>query len=170
MGEIDDALERASAELFTRQPPKTPLAQMRLLAKAEKGNTAAVAARLGVTRRTVERYLAGQRKHPRTPLREALARETAKVWQPRVRQRRRRKAATTTGVTIEFRGRVGYTAPIGTTDDPRLRRLTVHLPLTTPPASSKPRTRAPATRPCARSPPRASKRSTSRTTAAAPGN
>ncbi|MFF7638541.1 telomere-protecting terminal protein Tpg [Kitasatospora sp. NPDC008050] len=127
-GQIDDALQRAGTELFTREPPKTPLAQMKLLTKTAKGNTAAVAARLGVSRRTVERYLAGQRKHPRAALREALAREVAKVWQPRVRQRRRRQAATTTGITIETRARFGYTAPIGTTDDPRLRRLTVHLP------------------------------------------
>ncbi|GAB2622441.1 hypothetical protein GCM10027168_63060 [Streptomyces capparidis] len=128
MGDIDDALRRAEAEAFTRQPPKTPLAQMRLLMRAERGSTRAVAARLGVSRRTVERYLAGQRKRPRPPLRDALAREVAKVWQPRVRLRRRRQAATSTGITIETRARFGYTAPIGTTDDPRLRRLTVHLP------------------------------------------
>lgn len=128
MGDIDQALERADREGFTRTPPKTPLAQMRLLVKAEKGSTRAVAARLGVSQRTVERYLAGTRKYPRRPLREALAREVASVWQPRVRRRRRRQAATTTGITVETRARFGYTAPIGTTDDPRMRRLTVHLP------------------------------------------
>jgi transcriptional regulator with XRE-family HTH domain len=128
VSDIDDALNRAEAELFTRRPPKTPLAQFRLLMRAEKGSTRAVARRLGVSQRTVERYLAGQRKHPRAPLRAALAREVAKVWQPRVRARRRREAATRTGITIETRARFGYTAPIGTTDDPRLRRLTAHLP------------------------------------------
>ncbi|GAA0452036.1 hypothetical protein GCM10010361_15130 [Streptomyces olivaceiscleroticus] len=51
-----------------------------------------------------------------------------KVWQPRVRQRRRKQAATTAGTTVETRARFGYTAPIGTTDDGRVRRLTVHLP------------------------------------------
>lgn len=29
---------------------------------------------------------------------------------------------------METRARFGYTAPVGTTDDGRLRRLTVHLP------------------------------------------
>lgn len=29
---------------------------------------------------------------------------------------------------METRARFGYTAPVGTTDDPRERRLTVHLP------------------------------------------
>jgi transcriptional regulator with XRE-family HTH domain len=128
--EIDRALDRAAAEQFTRQPPKTPLAQIRLLLRAEKGSTGAVAARLGVSQRTVERYLKGQRKRPRKALTEALAREVKKVWQPRIRQQARRRAATSTGITIETRARFGYTAPIGTTDDGRQRRLTVHLPPT----------------------------------------
>ncbi|MCE7052244.1 telomere-protecting terminal protein Tpg, partial [Streptomyces purpurascens] len=42
--------------------------------------------------------------------------------------RRRRQAAATGGITVETRARFGYTAPVGTTDDGRFRRLTVHLP------------------------------------------
>jgi hypothetical protein len=57
-----------------------------------------------------------------------LEREVRKVWRPRVRAAARKGAATTAGITIEARARFGYTAPIGTTDDPRMRRLTVHLP------------------------------------------
>lgn len=45
-----------------------------------------------------------------------------------VRNRRRKEAATRTGITVETRARFGYTAPIGTTDGGRMRRLTVHLP------------------------------------------
>ncbi|TLQ38759.1 telomere-protecting terminal protein Tpg [Streptomyces marianii] len=128
MGDIDDAIERAGYEAVTKAPPKTPLAQMRLLLKAEKGSTKAVADRLGISQRTVERYLKGTFKRPRQALRDALLREVRKVWQPRVRQQARKKAATSTGLTVETRARFGYTAPIGTTDDPRMRRLTVHLP------------------------------------------
>ncbi|MGW4029550.1 telomere-protecting terminal protein Tpg [Streptomyces sp. NPDC004838] len=128
MGDIADALDRAGQETFTRQPPKSAVARMRLLVKAENGSTLRAATRLGVSQRTVERYLTGQFKRPRPALADALARETAKVWQPRVRERRRRRAATSTGITVETRARFGYTAPIGTTDDPRMRRLTVHLP------------------------------------------
>ncbi|MFL3871387.1 XRE family transcriptional regulator, partial [Streptomyces griseobrunneus] len=51
-------------------------------------------------------------------------------WQPMVRKRRRKQAAATGGITVETRARFGYTAPIGTTDDGRFRRLTVHLPPT----------------------------------------
>jgi transcriptional regulator with XRE-family HTH domain len=128
VGDIEDAIERAGAEQFTRQPPKTPLTQMRLLLRAEKGSTKAVARRLGVSQRTVERYLAGQRKRPRAALRAALDREVKKAWQPRVRAQARKRAASQTGITIETRARFGYTAPVGSTDDPRMRRLTVHLP------------------------------------------
>src|SRR6478672_9091976 len=128
MDEISDALDRGDIDHITRRPPKTAAARIRLLLKAEKGSTKAVAARLGVSRRTVERYLAGQRRHPRPALRDALEREVRKAWQPRVKGRARKRAATAGGITIETRVRFGYTAPAGTTDDPRERRLTVHLP------------------------------------------
>ncbi len=48
-------------------------------------------------------------------------------WQPQVRRRRRKQAAAT-GITVETRARFGYTAPVGTTDDGRFRRLTLRLP------------------------------------------
>ncbi|MFD4537544.1 telomere-protecting terminal protein Tpg [Kitasatospora sp. NPDC058397] len=128
MEEITDAIDRAAPEHFTKAPPKSAQAQMRLLAKAAKGDTAVLAARLGVSRRTVERYLAGQRKTPRAALREALKREVQRVWQPGIRRRARKKAATSTGITVEVWAYFGYTAPVGTTDEARLRHLTVHLP------------------------------------------
>ncbi|WP_435813105.1 telomere-protecting terminal protein Tpg [Streptomyces werraensis] len=37
-------------------------------------------------------------------------------------------AATIDGIVVDTRARIGYTAPIGTTDDARLRQLTVALP------------------------------------------
>ena len=128
MDAIEDALLRGDADSFTRKLPARPLTQFKELMKAEKGSTLAVAARLGISRRQVERYLAGTARTPRRELREALVREVSKVWQPRIRQRARRRAAATGGITVETRARFGYTAPAGTTDDPRERRLTVHLP------------------------------------------
>ena len=128
MDAIEDALLRGDADSFTRKIPVRPLTQFKELMKAENKNTKAVADRLGISRRQVERYLAGKAKTPRRELREALAREVSKVWQPRVRQQARKRAAATGGITVETRARFGYTAPVGTTDDPRERRLTVHLP------------------------------------------
>ncbi|MER7674672.1 XRE family transcriptional regulator [Kitasatospora sp. NPDC096128] len=128
MEEITDAIDRAAPEHFTQAPPKSAQAQMRALVKSAKGDKAAVAERLGVTRRTVERYLAGQRKTPRAALRGALKREVQRIWQPGIRRQARKKAAASTGITVEVWAYFGYTAPVGTTDEPRLRHLTVHLP------------------------------------------
>ncbi|MGW6982232.1 telomere-protecting terminal protein Tpg [Streptomyces sp. NPDC054932] len=127
MGDIDDALERADREAFTREPPKTLKARINFLVKQLR-TTRSVAAELGVSQRSVERYRTGERK---TPPREITDRIDAAVrarWQPKVRGRRRQQAATSTGITVETRARFGYTAPVGTTDDGRMRRLTVHLP------------------------------------------
>lgn len=163
MEEITDAIDRAAPEHFTQALPKSAQAQMRALVKAAKGDKKAVADRLGVDPNTVRRYLKGERKHPRSALREALARELQKVWQPGIRRQARKKAASSTGITVEVWAYFGYTAPVGTTDEPRLRHLTVHLPRSGPTASSPPRTRAPATNRCATSWPRDSRRCISRT-------
>ncbi|MFF8775470.1 telomere-protecting terminal protein Tpg [Kitasatospora sp. NPDC015120] len=128
MEEITDAIDRAAPEHFTQALPKSAQAQMRALVKAAKGDKKAVAERLGVDPNTVRRYLKGERKHPRAALREALLRELKKVWQPGIRRQARKKAATSTGITVEVWAYFGYTAPVGTTDEPRLRHLTVHLP------------------------------------------
>ncbi|MFF7489505.1 telomere-protecting terminal protein Tpg [Streptomyces luteogriseus] len=129
MGEIDDAIERADREGFTRQPPKTLQARINFLMKQLK-TTRAVAQEIGVSQRSVERYRKGERKHPPQAIAERIDAAVRARWQPQVRRRRRKQAATTTGITVETRARFGYTAPVGTSDDGRFRRLTVHLPPT----------------------------------------
>ena len=101
---------------------------MRFLVKQEKGSTRAVAHLLGVTQRTVERYLKGQLKRPAPDLAARLEAEVRKRWQPRVAHGRRQQAATTGGIVIETRARFGYTAAPGSTDDGRMRRITQSLP------------------------------------------
>ncbi|MDK1475852.1 helix-turn-helix transcriptional regulator [Streptomyces sp. 549] len=127
MGIIGDSLDKAEQNTTTRPLPKSAGAQMRFLLRAEKGSTRAVARRLGVTQRTVERYLKGTFKRPRKDLAARLAAEVGKSWQPRVRERARRRAATTGGIVIETRARFGFTAAPGSTDDGRIRRITQHL-------------------------------------------
>lgn len=51
-----------------------------------------------------------------------------KRWQPRTRAGAKARVATTGGIVIDTRVRMGYTAPIGSTDQDRIRRLTVVLP------------------------------------------
>ncbi len=128
MGIIGDSLDEAEASVTTRPMPKSAGARMRALVKAEHGSTRAVAARLGISRRTVERYVKGTFRTPRKELADRLAAELRKSWQPRVRQRARTRAATTAGITIETRARFGFTAAPGSTDDGRMRRITEHLP------------------------------------------
>ncbi|MFJ7587605.1 telomere-protecting terminal protein Tpg [Streptomyces sp. NPDC097617] len=127
MGDIEDAITRADRETFTRQPPKTLKARINFLMGRLK-TTRAVAAELGVSQRSVERYRKGDRKIPPKAIADRIDTAVRSRWQPVVRGRRRKQAATSGGITVETRARFGYTAPIGTTDDGRMRRLTVHLP------------------------------------------
>ncbi|MFE6839985.1 telomere-protecting terminal protein Tpg [Streptomyces sp. NPDC057705] len=124
---MDDALDRADREGFTRDPPRTLKGRINFLLKQLK-TTRAVAAELGVSQRSVERYRKGDRKTPPRPVADRIDTAVRARWQPVVRGRRRKEAATSTGITVETRARFGYTAPVGTTDDGRVRRLTVHLP------------------------------------------
>ncbi|MEV6400055.1 XRE family transcriptional regulator [Streptomyces sp. NPDC051907] len=128
MGIFGDSLDKAAQANWTRPLPKSAQAQMRFLVRHEKGSTKAVALRLGVSQRTVERYLTGQFKHPRKDLAARMAAEVRRDWQPRVRQRAQKAAASTGGLVIETRARFGFTAAPGSTDDGRVRRITQHLP------------------------------------------
>ncbi|WP_331446670.1 telomere-protecting terminal protein Tpg [Streptomyces xanthochromogenes] len=122
-----DGLDAAVQKAFTRPAPKSAGAQMRYLVKQFKG-TRAVAQLLRISQRTVERYVKDQIKKPRPDLAARLEREVKKRWQPQIRARAREKAASTGGIIIDARARMGYTAPIGSTDQDRIRHLTVALP------------------------------------------
>ncbi|MEU9396932.1 XRE family transcriptional regulator [Streptomyces sp. NPDC048324] len=125
--EINEAIERADRESFTREPPKTLKGQIGYLIR-QLGSARAVAAEIGVTADSVNRYRRGARKHARADVAAKIDDAVRQRWQPQVRKRRQRQAAATGGITVETRARFGYTAPVGTTDDGRFRRLTVHLP------------------------------------------
>jgi hypothetical protein len=127
VGIIGDSLDAADQQVFTRQPPKSTQARVRYLVSQVK-TTRAAAELLGVSQRSVERYLTGQRKNPPRVITDRLDAEVRRRWQPKVRQRARKQAATATGITIETRARFGFTAAPGTTDDGRIRRITQHLP------------------------------------------
>lgn len=127
MDRIGDGLDAALRKAFTRPIPRSAGARMRFLVRQLRG-TGPVAELLGITRRTVERYVRDQIRHPRPDLAQRLEREVVRRWQPRVRAQARRAAATTAGLVIDTRARFGYTAAPGTTDDARLRHLTVALP------------------------------------------
>ncbi|MGW1767698.1 telomere-protecting terminal protein Tpg [Streptomyces sp. NPDC002073] len=127
MGVVGDSLDRAGEAAFTRPIPKSAGAQMRYLVKQEK-TTKAVAGLLGISQRTVERYVKDQIKKPKADLAARMEAAVRRLWQPLVRKRARDKAAMSTGLVIETRARFGFTAAPGTTDDGRMRRITQHLP------------------------------------------
>ncbi|WP_329151608.1 XRE family transcriptional regulator [Streptomyces anulatus] len=127
MGEIEDAIARADRESFTRQPPKTLKGQVGYLLK-QMGSAKAVAAELGVTADSVNRYRRGARKHPRADVAAKINDAVRQRWQPMVRKHRQKQAAASGGITVETRARFGYTSSAGSTDDGRFRRLTVKLP------------------------------------------
>ncbi|MFD0309115.1 telomere-protecting terminal protein Tpg [Streptomyces sp. NPDC127119] len=129
MGEIEDAIERADREAFTKEPPKTLKGRIGYLIK-QFGSAKAVAQEIGVTADSVNRYRRGARKHPPADVAAKIDDVVKQRWQPLVRRRRHRQAAATGGITVETRARFGYTAAVGSTDDGRFRRLTVHLPPT----------------------------------------
>jgi hypothetical protein len=127
MSMFADGLEAAVHKAFTRPVPKSAGAQMRYLVKQLKG-TKAVAQMLRVSQRTVERYVKDQIKKPRPDLAARLENEVKRRWQPQIRAKAKERAATTGGIVIDTRARLGYTAPIGSTDQDRIRHLTVALP------------------------------------------
>ncbi|WP_405550564.1 telomere-protecting terminal protein Tpg [Streptomyces sp. NBC_01171] len=124
---IGQALERASRETYTTTPPRTLKGQINYLL-GKLLTTRAVAAEIGVTPDSVNRYRRGARKNPPPHIQSRIDEAVRSRWQPRVRERARRRAAQQTGMTVEFRATFGYTAPIGSTNEARERLLTLHLP------------------------------------------
>ncbi|GAA1088028.1 telomere-protecting terminal protein Tpg [Streptomyces javensis] len=127
MGKLAESLDKAVEGSFTRPIPKSAGARMRYLVKQLKG-TRPVADLLGISQRTVERYVKDQLKRPRKSLATRMEREVRKRWQPQVRTRAKKQAATTGGIVLDTRARFGFTAAPGTTDDARLRHITQALP------------------------------------------
>lgn len=81
MSDISDSLSKADELHFTRPVPKSAGAQMRFLVKQLK-STKAVATTLGISQRTVERYVKNQLKQPKPELAARLEAEVRRRWQP----------------------------------------------------------------------------------------
>jgi transcriptional regulator with XRE-family HTH domain len=125
---VGEGLDNAVQGAFTRPIPKTAGAQMRYLVRQHQRSTRRVAQLLGISQRTVERYVKNQIRKPRPELADRLEREVRVRWQPQIRAKAKQAAATTGGIMIDVRARFGYTATPGSTDDARVRHLTLALP------------------------------------------
>ncbi|NEA15527.1 telomere-protecting terminal protein Tpg [Streptomyces halstedii] len=125
-GKVLDALVRAERKVFTRPAPKSAKAQVKFLLTRAKGSTKALAERLGVSRRTVERYRAGTLTTPQKHLKAALVEETESEWQPQVRAQAREQAATSGGMMVHVVAYFGFAAT-GSSDDGRERHITTAI-------------------------------------------
>ncbi|MEV4556340.1 helix-turn-helix transcriptional regulator [Kitasatospora sp. NPDC049285] len=123
MGEIDEGLERVGR---TRPIPQSVPARMRYLLKRAKGSTRLLAGELGVSQRTVQRWLKGV-STPKPDAAQRIEQRVRATWQPGV-QRRVRRQAEQQGFMLHVQARFGYTSAAGSTDDPRERLITQHLP------------------------------------------
>ncbi|MFJ3966087.1 telomere-protecting terminal protein Tpg [Streptomyces sp. NPDC090036] len=124
---IRTALEQL---LYTQAVPETTEQQLRALLRWAKGSKQVVAQELGVSLRTVQRWTARKvsaRSRPSGPHTALIEARVRARWQPRVRARRR-AAAEERGLVVHTRARFGFAAGAGTSDDPRLRLLTVAVP------------------------------------------
>ncbi|MFD6478903.1 telomere-protecting terminal protein Tpg [Streptomyces anulatus] len=125
-GMVLEALARAERKVFTRPAPKSAKAQMKFLLTRAKGSTKALAERLGVSRRTVERYRSGKLTTPQKRLQTALVEETESEWQPQVRAQAREQAATSNGMMVDVKAHFGFTCR-GSSDDGRERTITTDI-------------------------------------------
>ncbi|MFE9594667.1 telomere-protecting terminal protein Tpg [Streptomyces sp. NPDC006294] len=126
VGEIGHGIERA---LLTRPVP-TGASALRFLMRAEKGSTKHVARLVGVSQRTVQRWITDRpemRRRPSAAHMERIDEVVRARWQPRVRVRQRARAEAD-GFVIHTRARFGFAAPAGSSDDPRVRWITQYLP------------------------------------------
>ncbi|WP_405748358.1 MULTISPECIES: telomere-protecting terminal protein Tpg [unclassified Streptomyces] len=126
MEQIEQGLERA---LRTRPIPSSTRARLRFLLMARQGSTRRVAAVLGVSQRTVQRWVTkkpGARRPPSPMQARAIEEAVLARWQPRVRAHRRAQAEAA-GFVFHTRARFGFAAPAGSSDDPRVRWITQDL-------------------------------------------
>ncbi|MGW7213636.1 telomere-protecting terminal protein Tpg [Streptomyces collinus] len=127
MGQIEQGLERA---LRTRPVPSSAEARLRFLLAAHRGSTRRVATVLGVSQRTVQRWVTkkqGASRPPGPTQIRAIEEAVLARWQPRVRARLRAQAEAE-GFVFHTRARFGFAAAAGSSDDPRVRWITQDLP------------------------------------------
>ncbi|MFI2010085.1 telomere-protecting terminal protein Tpg [Streptomyces jumonjinensis] len=123
---IGDGLERL---LSTRPVPATTADRLKALLRWERGSTRRVAVILGVSQRTVQRWVTrkpGSQGRPSSRHEQKIAELVRARWQPLIRARRR-AAAEEGGVVVHTRARFGFSAGPGSSDDPRMRRITGRL-------------------------------------------
>ncbi|MFJ7593354.1 telomere-protecting terminal protein Tpg [Streptomyces sp. NPDC097617] len=125
---VQEALDRADSRHWTRNPPHSAQARLNYLQRHHGGDRAAVAAHLGATPQRLEAFISSPKQTDSDPLRDAIEREVIRLWQPRIRRQAHHTILDNGGyVMVSFRAWLGFTAAGGSSDDPRLRTLSLGL-------------------------------------------
>ncbi|MEU2458247.1 HTH domain-containing protein [Streptomyces sp. NPDC012473] len=115
-----------SQEGFHPASAKSAKARVKFLLTRAKGSTKTLAERLGVSRRTVERYRAGKLTTPQKRLQVARVEETESARQPQVRERAREPASTSGGMMVNVVAYFEFAAS-GSSGDGRIRHITTAI-------------------------------------------
>jgi len=125
---VQEALDRADARHWTRNPPRSPRARLAFLLRQAGGDQTALATRLDVPVRDLDSLRTVRRPSEEDPVQQAVERDIIRLWQPRVRHRAHTTILHNNGqMMVSFRAWLGFTATAGSSDDPRLRFLTLSL-------------------------------------------
>ncbi|WP_069885798.1 telomere-protecting terminal protein Tpg [Streptomyces luteocolor] len=125
---VQEALDRADSRHWTRNPPRSLRARLGYLIKQYGGDTVALAHRLSVTPTELDALRTAKQTPAEYPVHHTVEREIVRLWQPYVRRRAHATIIANGGqMMVSFRARFGFVAAAGSSDDPRLRYLTLHL-------------------------------------------
>ncbi|MFE2159934.1 telomere-protecting terminal protein Tpg [Streptomyces lydicus] len=125
---VQEALDRADARHWTRNPPRSPRARLAFLLRKNGGDRALLATRLQTTPQALKTFIRQSGDAENSPLQQAVEREVIRLWQPRIRRRAHATILHNNGqMMVSFRAWLGFTAAAGSSDDPRLRTLTLSL-------------------------------------------
>ncbi|MGQ4374803.1 hypothetical protein ACN6K9_001674 [Streptomyces sp. SAS_267] len=124
---VQEALDRADSRHWTRNPPRSPQARLTFLLRQSGGDQTALATRLNVPAHQLD-TLRTVRPCEDDPVQQAVERDVIRLWQPRIRRRAHTTILNNNGqMMVSFRAWLGFTAAAGSSDDPRLRFLTLSL-------------------------------------------
>lgn len=124
---ITEAFDRADMTFWTRQAPRSDCARLRFLLTRTSGLDA-LAACLQTKEHVLSQVLAGNTPCGDRMLSLRICREVIRIWQPRVRKRAHQKLIAEDGsIGVHFRAKFGFTVSAGSSDDPRLRLMSIWL-------------------------------------------
>jgi hypothetical protein len=125
---VQEALDRADSRHWTRMPPRSTRARLTYLLKQHQHDTVTLAHRLQADSADLTALRDTGQIAADHPLHQAVEREVVRLWQPRVRRRAHAAILANGGqMMLSFRAWLGFTAAAGSSDDPRLRFLSLSL-------------------------------------------